>query len=227
MADKTYDCIIIDSISHEWMGPGGILEMHDALPGNSYTNWGKVNPRHNKFIEAMLKSPCHIIATMRSKQAYALETNEKGKQEPKKLGLAPQQRDGLEYEFTAVLKMDVSHQAEGDKDRTELFPVGEWFKPTIQHGARLAEWLNSGVDAKPVETKPNDQQTMGDKMTSADWEEIFDNECEKTLPNIKAWRLKNGGQILATIANDTEKGKLKAFLDNNEKLCAEANNASA
>jgi len=69
MAEKSYDCLIIDSISHEWMGTGGILEMHDALPGNSYTNWAKVNPRHNKFIETILRSQCHVIATMRSKQA--------------------------------------------------------------------------------------------------------------------------------------------------------------
>lgn len=151
MAEKAgYDCIIIDSMSHEWMGIGGILEMHDAMPGNSYTNWAKVNPKHNKFIEAILKSPCHIIATMRSKQAYALETNEKGKQEPKKMGMAPQQRDGMEYEFTAVLKMDVTHMAMGDKDRTGLFPAGDWFAPTTETGASLELWLNSGADPAPL-----------------------------------------------------------------------------
>jgi len=159
MAEKSgYECIIIDSMSHEWMGTGGILEIHDSLPGNSYTNWAKVNPRHNNFLETILKSKCHIIATMRSKQAYALETNEKGKQEPKKLGLAPQQRDGMEYEFTAVLKMDITHMATGDKDRTGLFPSGEWFKPTEAIGADLGKWLNDGKECTPKE-KPAEPKT--------------------------------------------------------------------
>ena len=36
------EAIIIDSISHEWEGVGGILETHGAMLGNSFTNWAKV-----------------------------------------------------------------------------------------------------------------------------------------------------------------------------------------
>ena len=152
MAEKAgYDCIIIDSMSHEWVGTGGILEIHDKMPGNSWINWGKCNPRHEAFLNTMLKSPCHIIATMRSKQSYTQEADGNGKQQVKKLGMAPQQRDGMEYEMTAVLKMDVSHQAEGDKDRTGLFPVGQWFTPSVDTGEALGAFLDAGVapEAKP------------------------------------------------------------------------------
>lgn len=141
-----YDCLVIDSMSHEWNGAGGVLEIHDTMPGNSWTNWSKVNPRHDAFINAMLNAKCHIIATIRSKQAYTQEVGSNGKQQVKKLGMAPQQRDGVEYEFTAVLKMDISHNAEGDKDRTGLFPVGEWILPTIETGKNLAAWLGAGVE---------------------------------------------------------------------------------
>jgi len=151
-----YDCIIIDSMSHEWVGTGGILEIHDKMPGNSWINWGKCNPRHEAFLNAMLKSPCHIIATMRSKQSYTQEADGNGKQQVKKLGMAPQQRDGIEYEMTAVLKMDVSHQAEGDKDRTGLFPVGQWFTPSVDTGKALGAFLDAGVapETKADEPKP-------------------------------------------------------------------------
>lgn len=145
-AQEKYDCLIIDSIAHEWAGTGGILEIHGSMPGNSYANWGKITPRHNAFINAILNYPGHIICTCRSKQAYVLETNDKGKQEPKKVGMAPQQRDDVDFEFTVVLKIDRSHMAEGDKDRTGLFPVGNWFMPSIQTGIDLAAWLGNGID---------------------------------------------------------------------------------
>lgn len=176
-----YDCIIIDSMSHEWVGAGGILEIHDKMPGNSWTNWGKVNPRHEAFINAILKSPCHIIATTRSKQAYTQEADNQGKQQVKKLGMAPQQRDGLEYEFTAVLKMDISHQAEGDKDRTGLFPVGSWFLPSIETGQNLASWLDSGVDPIP---------SMGDVEIVDFWISEADKNSD-SISSLGSWYEKN------------------------------------
>ena len=80
------EVIIIDSISHEWEGSGGILDIHAGMAGNSFTNWGKLTPRHNAFIQTILQTNKHIIGTIRSKQDYVL--NEKnGKQVPEKVGL--------------------------------------------------------------------------------------------------------------------------------------------
>ncbi len=144
-----YDTIIIDSVSHQWAGDGGLLNKKEQLDaqgkGNSYTNWAKITPEHEKFKSTILSSPSHIICTARSKQDYVVEMNDKGKQAPRKVGMAPIQRDGLEYEYTLVLDMDVAHQASSSKDRTSLFD-GQIFIPGEQTGKILIDWLNSGKE---------------------------------------------------------------------------------
>lgn len=145
--DAGCDIIVIDSGSHEWMGSGGILEIHDKMPGNSYTNWAKVNPRHEAFLNAILRSKCHVIVTLRSKQAYEI-AEKNGKKTVEKLGLQSQMREGFEYELTAVLAMQ-NEMATRDKDRTRLFKLDHWFKPGVETGEMLREWLDGGID--PVE----------------------------------------------------------------------------
>jgi hypothetical protein len=146
-----YDVIILDSISHAWAGEGGLLDQQgkiaDSGRGNSYTAWRNVTPKHNKFIEKMLSCNLHLIATMRSKTEYALATNDQGKQQPKKMGLAPVQREGMDYEFTVVFDIDTNHNATPSKDRTSLFD-GKIFLPSEKTGKALLDWLESGVEAK-------------------------------------------------------------------------------
>lgn len=150
-AEREYDIIIVDSASHEWMGTGGCLEIHAVIPGNSYTNWRFVTPRHNKFTDAILQCETHIIVTLRSKQTYVQEEGDNKKITVKKLGITPQQRDGWEFELSAVLSQDISHQAHGTKDRTMLFPIDEWFIPDESTGKMLLDWLNQGEEMLPVE----------------------------------------------------------------------------
>ena len=147
-----YDIIIIDSLSHAWAGEGGLLETVDNIAassrsGNSYTAWRQVTPMHNKLIETMLNSPCHIIATMRSKTEYVIVENDKGRKEPRKVGLAPVQREGMDYEFGVVFDLGQNHMATVSKDRTSLFD-GQVFTLSQQTGQTLKEWLESGVDIK-------------------------------------------------------------------------------
>jgi len=143
--DSKMDVIILDSVSHEWDGIGGILDTHSNMTGNSFTNWGKVTPRHNAFVQAMLQSPAHIIATIRSKQDYVL--NEKnGKLVPEKVGLKGVQRDGLDYEFTIVLDVDSKHNAIASKDRTNLFINKPEFMISAETGKLINEWCNKGED---------------------------------------------------------------------------------
>lgn len=150
------EVIIIDSLSHAWAGEGGVLDIQAAITaasrsGNSYTAWREVTPKHNALVNAMLQSKCHIIATMRAKTEYVMEEDEKGKKTPKKVGLAPIQRDGMEYEFTVMLDLSHSHVASASKDRTGLFD-GQYFKPGIDTGKKLLEWLDTGSEVVKPET---------------------------------------------------------------------------
>ena len=140
-----YDTIIIDSISHCWDGEGGLLDQQAKIPGNSYTAWRQITPKQNRLIEAILQSKCHVIATMRSKQDYVLETDSSGKQVPKKVGMAPVQRDGIDYEFTTVFDIDLKHVAHTSKDRTDQFnDFHEKLSESV--GERFLDWLESGAE---------------------------------------------------------------------------------
>lgn len=140
---------IIDSSSHLWSGEGGLLEQQQIAAkrsGNSYTAWRDITPQHNKFVETMLQTPMHIIATMRSKQEYVQEKDSNtGKSTVRKLGLEPEQRKGMEYEFTTFFEIDVDHMAYGSKDRTSIFDNRQ-FKIEPKVGQTLMQWLMSGVD---------------------------------------------------------------------------------
>lgn len=171
-----YDVIIIDSLTHAWSGEGGLLDKSSQLEKsgrvkNSFAAWREITPEHNKLVEEMLGSPCHIIGTMRVKTEYVLEANEKGRMVPRKVGLAPVQRDGLEYEFTLVLDVDASHVASASKDRTGMFD-GWYDKISPETGKRLMKWLNTGRDAPvaaaiPPPPPPAAKKTVRDILHEA------------------------------------------------------------
>lgn len=144
--------IIIDSISHEWDSTGGILEIHSNMMGNSFTNWAKVTPRHNNFVQKILQSDCHIIATMRSKQDYVL-AEKNGKQVPEKVGLKSIGREGTDYEFTLVLDININHLAKSNKDRTGLFDKLPEFTITEKTGERILKWCNQSTCMEEVMVK--------------------------------------------------------------------------
>lgn len=184
-----YQTIIIDSLSHAWAGDGGLLDKQGKIAdkiGNSYTAWRNVTPEHNALVDAMLQSDAHIIATVRSKTDYVLETNEKGKQAPKKVGMAPVQRDGLEYEFTVFLEIGIDHSAHASKDRTELFD-GEYFKITEKTGAKLLKWLETGTEPEPTIT--TDQVAELQKLldhTGTSAQELCEHAGIRALPKMPA-----------------------------------------
>lgn len=146
-----YSVLIIDSLTHAWEGTGGVTEMADkaaktSKSGNSFMAWRDVTPKHNELVEAILTSSMHIIGTMRSKTAYEVQDNGNGKKAPVKVGLAPIQRPGMEYEFTVVLDLSMeNHIATASKDRTEIF-TGKHTVLNEETGATLLQWLNTGRD---------------------------------------------------------------------------------
>lgn len=173
-----FGCIIIDSLTHAWAGEGGILDIQGAVAaasrsGNSYTAWREVTPKHNALVNAILQSKCHIISTMRAKTEYVQEKNDNGKTEIKKVGLAPIQRDGMEYEFTVMLDLSLNHTAAASKDRTSLFD-GQYFKPSSETGRKLLEWLETGVDPEQQRLELLEQvKTKWNELAGKDDEEGF------------------------------------------------------
>ncbi len=137
--------IIIDSISHEWEGTGGILEQLGNMAGNSFTNWSKLTPRHNAFTQEILQSPVHIIATIRSKQDYVL-ADKNGKMVPEKVGLKAVTRDGMDYEFTLVFDLDIKNSAIASKDRTGLFFGKPEQKLSSTTGKIILDWCMAGTN---------------------------------------------------------------------------------
>jgi hypothetical protein len=148
-----YNTIIIDSLSHAWAGEGGLLDLQGKIADsgksgvNSYTAWRSVTPLHNKLIENILTSKCHIIATMRAKTDYVMEKDDNTNRTIiKKVGLAPIQREGMDYEFTLVFDLNSNHMAQASKDRTGLFANKLPVNLDENTGRLLNEWLNSGID---------------------------------------------------------------------------------
>lgn len=158
-----YTIIIIDSLSHAWEGEGGVLELHDQATkrsnsGNSFTAWKDITPIHRRLVEAMLQSSCHIIATMRSKMEYLQTEDEKGKKIVKKVGLAPIQRQGIEYEMDIVADMDLDHNMVISKTRCFAIADQVVSKPTAAWFTAIRHWLTDGAPIPPATRKPQPAQ---------------------------------------------------------------------
>ena len=194
-----YEVIIIDSLSHAWSGTGGLLDLHDNIQKsnksvNGFSAWKEVTPIQNRFIDAILSSKCHIITTMRAKQEYIIEKGEY-KTQVRKVGLAPVQRDGLEYEFTLFFEISQEHVATASKDRTNIFD-GKYFTPSEETGKILMSWLNQPLSSNGEKNKveveavagpkaaPNDGNNSNNNLVTADFKKSGqDNSKESAAGN--------------------------------------------
>jgi AAA domain len=151
MADAGVDVLIVDSLSHAWAGAGGILELVDRLgsskAGGKFAAWADATPTHQRLVDALLNYPGHVVVTMRTKVEWVLEENQRGKQAPRKVGLAPIQRDGIEYEFAIVGELAQDHTLSVTKSRLgDFLPVGSmWPEPGADLAERIHAWLVSRI----------------------------------------------------------------------------------
>lgn len=164
------EVIIIDSVTHEWDGKGGIIEISNSMNGNSFTNWAKITPRHQAFIDAILHSKCHVITTVRRKQDYDMSKDSNGKTVIQKAGLKEITREGFEYELTVNFNIELNHYATASKDRTMLFMDKPEFKITEETGKQLIEWCNDG---KPLETESQIIQRIADCKTKEELQKMY------------------------------------------------------
>ena len=145
-----YDTLVIDSLSHFWEGEGGVLDIVDAAGqranGNTYAGWKTGSPILRHLIDSILGSDLHVIATMRAKQEYVLEQDSRGKMVPRKVGLAPVMRAGVEFEFTLVGDLDVEHRLTISKSRASIL-ADQVIQPGRAGDAAEAfvGWMSSGA----------------------------------------------------------------------------------
>lgn len=209
------DVIIIDSITHEWDGAGGIMDISNSMTGNSYTNWAKITPRHKSFVDAILQSKCHVITTVRRKQDYEMVKNDKGKLAPQKVGLKEITREGFEYELTVNLELDTNHNATCSKDRTGLFSNGIEFKPSEETGLKLLEWCESGKAAEELEKEHQQRDLERIKAAEKAKAEVFKQRTIEVDAEFKACRdLKELAALFTSLTTDEK----KQFLDLKDKL---------
>ncbi|HFJ9286963.1 TPA: AAA family ATPase [Bacillus toyonensis] len=150
MKQAGVEVIIIDSLSHNWQGEGGIVETHGGMSGNSFQNWGKLASETTKLIKTLTQNDVHILATLRTKTEYVVESDSNGKMAPRKVGTKPVQKDELEYEFMLNFVIDIEHVATTSKDNTQMFE-GHPQKITADVGRKLYQWLELGINVKAEE----------------------------------------------------------------------------
>ncbi len=151
-----FEGMIIDSLSHEWIGTGGALEQVDraAKNGNTFVAWGSVTPRHNAVIDAIMASPMHIIATMRAKMAHEQTVDGNGKKIVRKLGLAAQQREGIEYEFDIIGDMSIDNELSITKSRCSELNLKYFKLPGRELAGAISTWLDDGEPRGPADAAP-------------------------------------------------------------------------
>jgi len=182
--DDGYEIVVLDSLSHAWNGQGGLLELADNIAKrkkcNSFVAWKDVTPIQNRLIETMLACPIHLVATMRSKQEYVIETNEKGKATPRKLGLAPIQRDGMEYEFDVLAEMDTENTLIVQKTRCPDLAGAVISKPGKELAQTIRNWLSDG-EPLPQPTVGNEPHPIEQKLSEMTDEPLASPETRKAL----------------------------------------------
>lgn len=175
-SDAGYKVIVIDSLTHAWSGTGGLLDIVDETAKrspskNTYVAWKEGTPIQNKLIDAIIQAPIHVIATMRSKVDYVLETGANGKQTPTKVGMAAIQRDGMEYEFDILLQMTLANDAIVEKTRCSTLTGKVINKPGADLAKILTDWLKGAPPpAKPTQEQLDELDTLGEELYGNQWD---------------------------------------------------------
>lgn len=151
-----YKVLIIDSLSHAWAGKGGALEMVEVIMSrmkthNSFVAWKEITPLQNQLIDAIIGAKMHIVVTLRTKTEYVIETTEKGKAIPRKIGTAPVQRDGVEYEFDIIGDMTPENDLIITKTRCSELTGRVFNKPDKEFTDIIVNWIG----ANKANTKEN------------------------------------------------------------------------
>jgi len=215
-ANNGYDVVIVDSATHYWSGVGGVLDLKEEAESrmrnpNSYTAWKGVTPIHQRMVDALISVPAHVIVTMRSKQEYVL-VEKNGKQVPQKMGMAPIQRDGFEYEFDVMMDMDVKNVGHVTKTRCPALTDRDFVKPGVDMAAILRDWLTGAAPSQapaPIVFTPAAPGQPPAQAAQPDPGPLADDEL--TIEEAPAARFIAAAAGLLETDTDTLKARLKAL----------------
>jgi len=148
------DILVVDSFSHCWEGPGGVLEMADQAEESGRKGLAKwLGPKrdYKKLVSFLLSTRLHMILCSRAKQPI-VEAVVNGEKALVTQPWEPIQDKRLKYEMTIVVPMSLDGGYETDPDRLKvpgglahLFR-GELLDETT--GMAIAAWVKGG---KPVD----------------------------------------------------------------------------
>jgi hypothetical protein len=197
-----YDVLIIDSMSHEWSGKKGALELHDRATArskskNSFTSWMEITPKHNRFVDTILAYPGHVIGTFRTKTAYII-SDEGGKQVPKKVGTNPIQRDGIEYEFDIVGEMDLANTLSVTKTRCPELHGVVIDKPGKDFGQTILSWCSTG-EVPAVKRLTDDLDRVVGEILRLSQEQLEEDEGRQAL---FGWLRENKAEVTVLTGKD-------------------------
>jgi len=201
-AASGYKVIILDSLTHAWSGTGGMLDLVDQIGkrmgGNSFAAWKDATPIQNRLIESIVGAPIHVIATMRSKQDYAQEKDDRGKTVVKKVGMAAQQREGFEYEFDVVIDLDIDHNGIVNKSRAPILADKVIAKPGREVADMLNEWLKGAPVAKratQAAQEEGDTPNWSTPQMALDWAQKAGLSIEDARGLLTTAKGNNGGKL--------------------------------
>lgn len=196
-AAAKYDALLIDSTSQEW---GSVLEIVDGQTDKFFGGWKAATPKHNAFIRAIVDCPLHIIATIRQKDEYVIEKDANGKNAPRKVGTEMVQRKQFEFEFNAVMTMDLEHTIRVTHSAIDFLPNGTLIpaftdmQQAVELGEQIRKWLDTGdAEWRPPQYKRafyvNDREVAVDAINGLEREQYVA-LCNKgvTLNKIKRGR---------------------------------------
>ena len=211
-----YSVLVIDSLSHEWMGERGVLQLVDqaqAKQANKFAAWRVPSGLHTKLVDSMLQADIHLIATMRSKMAYE-QVEERGRKVIRKVGLEPVQRSGMEYEFDVLISIDIEHQATVSGSRCPAMDSLSVNKPDGGFFTPLLDWVSEGAEPKPKkeaeapvpkqEKQPEPKPKSAHELAKDAWQEFLteysldQEEAQKILgSSVADWLKANPGKVSA------------------------------
>lgn len=191
-----YAVIVIDSMSHEHAGEGGLLEMAEAELAKpnmrSPANWAAPKAAHKRMMNRFLQCRSHLIFCLRAEEKIRLEKvmDERSQREKTVVVQAGWQSICEKtFMFEMVVSFVMSPEQPGvpidgsgkiqDQHRF-AFPAGE--QVTRKAGIALAEWAAGGVPPT-IEDRARDAAKLGTTALES-WVKLQPKSEKKKLTDI-------------------------------------------